>query len=84
MLVTDKDDDFQFDNNMTKEIKKDFDVPFRAYGNTKVNGRWVCVSCLIDAKGRVSAFKQHYADETELEFAQDTLKKVLSQNGVRY
>ena len=75
----------EFDNNLTKEIDPaQLLYPIKIYGvASTVDGRWVCVTGSL-GKSQKMKLRQNHRDEPDLEFAQDTLKKVLAQDGVRY
>lgn len=75
----------EFDSEMAKPLTaKNFDKPFRLYGTALIDGQYYALSVTVDGKGKFGTWRQHYMPEVELEFAQDTLKKVLAFEGIRY
>lgn len=77
--------DLNLDDNLTEPLKdKGFDKPFKIYGLALMEGQYRCLTAQVDTKGKISRWVQHYLPEDELEFAQDLLKKILAQDGVRY
>lgn len=75
----------EFDGDMAKKVVGlKAEAPFKVYGIAVVDSVYQCVSANIDTKGKILGWKVHFHPEPELEFAQDTLKKVLAYEGVRY
>lgn len=73
----------EFDSKMAKKVPAvKPEAPFKVYGIAVLDGKFQVVSASVDTKGKLSGWKAHFRPEAELEFAQDTLKKVLIYEGV--
>lgn len=70
-----------FDNENAKPFEiKGIDAPFYAYGSVQKDSRFYAVRMEVTRDGKVKAAKSFFHSEPELEFARDSLGRLLHQD----